>query len=117
MFLYFSLTGSQFIVSFIASVATWKINYFWNFVLDHDNLLMDLMIYSALNAFSVMFVYKLINIFRQHVYPIVSTTRKCFTVCINVAYYGHHLAPLQWFSILLVFGGVFIEIINNYNLA
>ena len=117
MFLYFSLTGTQFIVSLIASILTWKIHYFLHFAMDHDHLLTDLMVYSMLNAMSIMFIYKLMSMFRQHVYPLVATTRKCFTVGINVFYYGHHLAGLQWMSIGLVFGGVLIEIINNYNLA
>ena len=57
------------------------------------------------------------GIFRQHILPLVIITRKCFTVLINVLWYGHHLKILQWVGISLVFGGIMVEIVNNYNLA
>jgi hypothetical protein len=39
------------------------------------------------------------------------------TVCINVLWFGHHLTKMQWLGIVIVFGGIMMEIINNYNLA
>jgi len=53
-----------------------------------------------------MFSFKLINIFRQHVYPLVSNTRKCITVCVNIVWYGHHLGVMQWVGVVVVFGGI-----------
>lgn len=35
----------------------------------------------------------------------------------NVLWYGHHLVAMQWLGIFVVFSGIMIEIINNYNLA
>ena len=80
-------------------------------------MLVDLGAFSLLNAMGGMFGYKLVNTFRQHIYPLVSNTRKCMTVCINVVWYGHHLMKMQWLGILIVFSGIMVEIINNYNLA
>jgi drug/metabolite transporter (DMT)-like permease len=91
--------------------------YFVVFIFSHDRLLFDLTAFGLLNALTTLFAYKLVSIFRQHVYPLVTNTRKCLTVCINVLWFGHHLAPMQWFGIFLVFGGIMVEIINNYSLA
>lgn len=64
-----------------------------------------------------IFSYRLVNTFRQHIYPLVSNTRKCMTVCVNVVWFGHRLAGMQWVGIMLVFGGILFEVISNYNLA
>ena len=39
------------------------------------------------------------------------------TVCINVVWFGHHLAKMQWLGVFVVFTGIMMEIISNYNLA
>lgn len=117
MFLYFSISGILFVLALCLSVSTWKISYFISFILHHDQLLIDLTCYALLSSIGSLFVYKLIAMFRQHIYPLVSGTRKCLTVCVNVSWYGHHLMGMQWLGIFIVFAGVMIEIISNYNLA
>lgn len=64
-----------------------------------------------------MFVYKLIATFRQHVYPLVSTVRKCLSICLNVFWFGRTLLPLQWVGVAMVFGGIMIEVVCNYELV
>ncbi len=71
-------------------------------------MLLDLVLFGVLNALGGIFAYRLVNTFRQHIYPLVSNTRKCLTICINVAWYGHHLAKMQWLGILIVFSGILI---------
>lgn len=117
LFLYFSVNAVTFFLVLFASIVTWNIKYFFDFALNHERMLIDLAAYCFLYAMGGIFGYKLVNTFRQHIYPLVSNTRKCLTVCINVAWYGHHLAKMQWAGICLVFSGIMIEIINNYNLA
>jgi len=77
----------------------------------------DLSAFSLLTALGGLFGYKLVNTFRQHIYPLVSNTRKCMTVCVNVVWFGHKLAKMQWLGIVIVFAGIMMEIVNNYNLA
>lgn len=89
----------------------------FKFSLEHDRLLFDLTLHSVLNSLGALFTYKLITIFRQHIYPLVSEMRRCLNVCLNVFWYGHHLLPLQWLGIAIVFSGILFEIIGNYNLA
>ena len=71
---------------------------------------------GVLQALGGLFAFKLVNTFRQHIYPLVSNTRKCMTICINVAWYGHHLHAMQWVGIFLVFAGIMVELVSNYNL-
>ncbi len=63
-----------------------------------------------------MFIFKIITLFRQHIYPLVSTVRKCITVGISILYFGHHVTSLQFLGIVLVFAGVLLEITLNYKL-
>jgi hypothetical protein len=117
LFLYFSINGLLFGLGLIASLNTWKLGYFIDFVVHHDQLLVDLTVFGIINALGVLFAYKLIAIFRQHVYPLVAEFRRCLNICVNLAWYGHHLAAMQWVGIVIVFAGIMVEIVNNYNLA
>jgi UDP-galactose transporter B1 len=101
---------------FILSLITFQIKYFIEFTINHDRFFFDLTLYGAICSIGSIFVYKLIAICRQHVYPLVSTVRKCLTVCVNVLWFGRHLAFMQWIGIVMLFGGILIEIISNYKL-
>ena len=94
-----------------------NMKYFLQFAFNHSSLLVDLLAFALLSAISGVFSFKLVNTFRQHIYPMVSNTRRCLTICINVVWYGHHLNKMQWFGIIMVFGGIMVEIVNNYKLA
>lgn len=72
LFFYFSINGLVACIVLVISICTWKIGYFVTFVLQHDRLLLDLTLYSVLNSVGALFMYKLITIFRQHIYPMVS---------------------------------------------
>lgn len=117
LFWAFGVNAVVFVLGLAASIASWQISYFVVFAASHERLLIDLSIYSALVALSAVFVFKIISVFRQHIYPLVADIRKCLTLCVNNFWYGHHLAALQWMGVFLVFAGVMIEVINNYNLA
>jgi len=92
----------------ILSIVSWQLPYTVNFILHHDELFLHIIVLSLLNAISTMFIYKIITLFRQHVYPLVSTVRKCITVGVSILYFGHHISFAQLIGILLVFGGVML---------
>ena len=101
----------------VINLLTWNISYFVTFILTHNGLMLDLSIWAVLHALGGIFCYKLMSIFRQHILPLVINTRKCMTVVVNVLWYGHHLVLMQWLGVVLVFGGIMMEVIANYNLA
>ena len=55
-------------------------------------------------------IYYVITNFKQHVFPLISTTRKIITVLLSIFVYGHTLKELQWVAIGLVFLGMFYEL-------
>jgi drug/metabolite transporter (DMT)-like permease len=108
LFLLFGINGVTFCLVFILSILSWQISYFLSFVINHDGFLLDLTCMGVLSSVGSMFSYKLINMFRQHIYPLVANTRKCMTVCVNILWFGHHLALLQWVGVALVFGAILV---------
>jgi UDP-galactose transporter B1 len=103
-------------VVLILSLVTWQLPYTINFIIHHDELFLHIIVLGLTNAISAIFIYKVITLFRQHVYPLVSTVRKCITVAVSILYFGHHIEFAQLIGILLVFGGVMLEISMNYKL-
>ena len=63
---------------------------------------------SLFSAIGALFIYKIITLFRQHIYPLIGTVRKCISVGMSAIYFGHHLAPMQILGVALVFGGVLL---------
>lgn len=103
-------------VVLILSLVTWQLPYTVNFIINHDELFLHIIVLGLTNAISAIFIYKIITLFRQHVYPLVSTVRKCITVAVSILYFGHHIEIAQLIGIVLVFGGVMLEISMNYKL-
>ena len=64
---------------------------------------------SVSGAIGQIFVYWLINSFRQHVVPFIITTRKILTVVISILYFGHYVTFIQILGIIIVFLAVFYE--------
>ena len=55
-------------------------------------------------------IYYVIANFKQHVFPLISTTRKIITVILSIIVYNHTLAQLQYLAIAIVFTGMFYEL-------
>lgn len=76
------------------------------FCVRHSNVISDILVMSVLQVLGQIFIYYIILNFKQHVFPLISTTRKVLTVLLSIVIFGHHLEVLQWFAILMVFGGL-----------
>jgi len=70
----------------------------------------DLLLLSALGTIGQIFIYYTISNFSPLVLSIITTTRKFFTVLFSIFIYSHPVNTFQWFSIVVVFAGVFWEI-------
>jgi len=73
-----------------------------------------LIIYSLLNAFGQLVIYRMIKSFRQHIPAFIIAIRKCFTVIVNIVYFGHQVNYLQGIGMSLVFIAVIMEVYENY---
>ena len=100
----------------LLSLVSLQLPYTVNFILHHDELFLHIIVLGLANAISAIFIYKIITTFRQHVYPLVSTVRKCITVGVSILYFGHNIELAQMIGIVLVFGGVMLEISMNYKM-
>jgi UDP-galactose transporter B1 len=73
---------------------------------------MHMLALSITGAIGQMFVYWMINYFRQHVVPFVITTRKLLTVGISIIYFNHEVTFMQIIGIILVFGIICYDFIG-----
>lgn len=76
------------------------------FVKNHPSAFIDLLAVSVLQVFGQVTIYYVIARFKQHVFPLISTTRKVFTILLSIIIYGHSVTIIQQLSILLLFLGL-----------
>lgn len=57
-----------------------------------------------------VFVFLTIHHFSPLICTTITTTRKFFTILLSVYKFGHVVSSVQWFSIALVFAGLYLEI-------
>lgn len=72
--------------------------------------MIDIIVMSVLQVIGQVSIYYVIVNFKQHMFPLISTTRKVFTVFLSIIIFGHSLNNMQWFSIFLVFAGLAYEL-------
>lgn len=58
---------------------------------------------ASLQVISQISVYYVINNFKQHIYPLISTVRKLLTILFSIYMFNHKMHFYQWISILIVF--------------
>jgi UDP-galactose transporter B1 len=63
---------------------------------------------TALQILGQISIYYVISNFKQHIFPLIATTRKVFTVLLSIFIFGHHVNLIQWISIIIVFIGAFL---------
>ena len=65
---------------------------------------------GLLQVFGQISVYYIVSNFKQHIFPLISTTRKILTVILSIFIFNHTVNNTQWLAILIVFGGMFYEL-------
>ena len=68
---------------------------------------------AFLQVLSQISVYYVISNFKQHIYPLISTVRKLFTVLFSIFMFKHHMHFYQWISIAIVFIAMGYEMIDE----
>ena len=80
------------------------------FCADHPAVLIDILAAGALQVLGQVSIYYVIANFKQHIFPLISTTRKVLTVLLSIIIFKHGLNMWQVVSIILVFGGLAYEL-------
>lgn len=81
-----------------------------HFCINHPTVIIDLFVMGVLQVLGQISIYYVIVNFKQHMFPLISTTRKVFSVFLSIIIFGHVLNGMQWLGILLVFVGLGYEL-------
>lgn len=79
-------------------------------MIQYPTALIDILIVGVLQVIGQICIYYVVANFKQHVFPLISTTRKIITVISSIFVYGHYVNNSQWASIFIVFCGMFYEL-------
>jgi len=101
------------IICLTVSISTFQMGGFIKFVIEYPLVIKDLVLLAVLGTFGQIFIFYTIANFSPLILSIVTTTRKFFTVLASIIIYSHPVSNWQWFSIGLVFLGVFIEMLSG----
>eukprot|EP01080_Neovahlkampfia_damariscottae_P007171 gene7171-11483_t len=80
------------------------------FLIENQEILIDILIYLICGIFGQFFIYRTIADSGVLYCSIITTTRKVFSIVLSVLYYKHNLNFVQWISIGIVFFSLFIDI-------
>jgi UDP-galactose transporter B1 len=84
---------------------------FIEFATKHPELLLHLSSLALAGALGQLFIFMMVSHFGPLPCSIVTTTRKFFTVLCSVLLFGNILTNRQWLGTLLVFSGLFADMI------
>lgn len=73
-------------------------------------MITDVLVISVLQVVGQISTYYIVFKFKQHIFPLISTTRKMFTVLLSIVIFGHALSGWQWITILIIFAGITYEL-------
>ena len=76
-------------------------------------ILVDILLVGVLTILGQISIYVVILNFKQHMFPLVSTTRKILTILYSIYYFNHKTNLYMWIALVLVFGGIFYELADE----
>lgn len=76
------------------------------FCKSHPFAVIDVGLIGLLQVLGQISIYFIVLNFKQHIFPLVSTTRKVFTVLLSIFFFNHKMNIYQWIALVLVFGGM-----------
>lgn len=81
------------------------------YMVDHPQFSLDMLYMSVMSTVVQMFVYYLIQKFRQHIVPFIITIRKIFSVVISIIWFSHPINTTQIVGIFVVFVAAIFDFI------
>jgi solute carrier family 35 (UDP-galactose transporter), member B1 len=78
-----------------------------------DEIRYNILLLNAAAASGQIFIFLTLTWFSPLICTTITTTRKFFTILISVIHFGHVFSWTQWIAICLVFGGLYIGILNQ----
>ena len=69
-----------------------------------------ILLLNATAAAGQVFIFLTIHCFSSIMCTTITTTRKFVSILLSVRHFGHVFSPTQWISVVMVFGGLYMEI-------
>ena len=82
------------------------------YLINHPTVNLDVFGVCVLQLVGQICIYMVVANFKQHIYPLISTVRKIFTILLSILVFGHSMTTHQWFAMVLVFGGMAYEFVD-----
>lgn len=101
------------IYSFSVLIFRGQLSQSVKFCFKHTEILRDITIFSTLTVLGQISIYYVVLNFKQHMFPLISTTRKVFTVLLSIYIYEHPMNVYLWIGLVLVFGGLIYELVDE----
>lgn len=73
------------------SILSLQLKPIFYFFVEYPEALMNVCLEAVFSSFGQLFSYYLILNFKQHIMPLVMTTRKSLSVVLSIIVYGHRL--------------------------
>jgi drug/metabolite transporter (DMT)-like permease len=55
-------------------------------------------------------IYYIVGNFKQHIFPLISATRKIITILCSILLFNHTLTWIQWGAVGIVIFGMIVEV-------
>lgn len=94
-----------------ALLGTGELFQFVAFASKYPSLFVNLSLLSLTGALGQLFIFMMVTSFGPLSCSVVTTSRKFFTVLCSVVLFGNHLSPRQWGGAVLVFVGLFADML------
>ena len=76
-------------------------------MINYPDALITILGIGLLQVLGQISIYYIVSNFKQHIFPLISTTRKILTVIISIFIFKHDINNYQWLAIIIVFIGMF----------
>uniref|UniRef100_A0A1B0DBE2 Uncharacterized protein n=1 Tax=Phlebotomus papatasi TaxID=29031 RepID=A0A1B0DBE2_PHLPP len=97
----------------VALIVSGEAASFMQFTLRHPELFWHLTTLALTGALGQLFIFLMVSGFGPLACSVVTTTRKFFTVLCSVLIFGNSLIPRQWYGAVMVFAGLFGDMLIN----
>lgn len=95
-----------FLFVFVNAILTGELVPSIRYLVTHPTVIVDVFGVCILQLIGQICIYLVVANFKQHIYPLISTVRKIFTILLSILVFGHPMTIHQWFAMVLVFGGM-----------
>ncbi len=80
------------------------------FLIEHPQCFKQLAIVCSLQVTGQISIFYIVGNFKQHIFPLISATRKIITIVCSILLFSHTLTVVQWVAVGIVFTGMIVEV-------